>query len=112
MRISDLSSDVCSSDLVSDPSTYCSIQERHPGSDSTGCRKALFDRHHLRRIRGLQGKYVLKASAQPSLMIIAMQHDWHSLGMQGFNQRIGICRQESEGRSEEHTSELQSLMRS
>src|SRR3546814_7040247 len=31
MRISDWSSDVCSSDL---PSTYCSIQERHPNSDS------------------------------------------------------------------------------
>src|SRR3546814_9518358 len=93
MRISDWSSDVCSSDLGRRPAPYLRLSDRHDGG------------HPSRRAEG-RG--------------VAIRHRlcglWHKCTGTGL-ERLCECRRKgkdgrhSHNRSEEHTSELQSLMR-
>src|SRR3546814_8589884 len=96
MRISDWSSDVCSSDLVSDLlhlAQQCII-EAVLDDQPLGCRTALASRHES----GLNNHHRSRV---------------HIRGIPDHNGIIAThfqC-QDFIGRSEEHTSELQSLMR-
>src|SRR3546814_986159 len=83
MRISDWSSDVCSSDLLSAPSAVASTAKRPPAF----C--------HAR----LKGPSTTNASS-PS-----------PLSARGVSDGVRTSPSAPEARSEEHTSELQSLMR-
>src|SRR3546814_7539748 len=93
MRISDWSSDVCSSDLSQIAGLCCSLHreragvyERDQGGDGLG-----FDQLNLPR----------RASGTPL-----------AADIQGRQRQVRLCPlQMGECRSEEHTSELQSLMR-
>src|SRR3546814_9211898 len=100
MRISDWSSDVCSSDLN--------------GVDA---------QHQLARLEGL-GQVVVGAGLEAGDAVLGLAHggqqqDRHgAFPAQGFRElQAGLAghhdveHQQVEGRSEEHTSELQSLMR-
>src|SRR3546814_8849954 len=95
MRISDWSSDVCSSDLAkhqSQPNELPSITSTPAAASSSrsasDAAKSLAARASLRRIR--------VASMSSSVIVAALGWTRRSAGI---------------GRSEEHTSELQSLMR-
>src|SRR3546814_1147917 len=95
MRISDWSSDVCSSDLESAPAEHhilrCVYQYRIDRSHTIADRKGDKAAVDLHRILQLLFKHLLDECADIKL---------GQLGVAG-----------PEGRSEEHTSELQSLMR-
>src|SRR3546814_3080730 len=89
MRISDWSSDVCSSDLLPAPSkSLCPAGEDLP-------------RHHIRR----PGSKVEGRSSRYSALTLIAERGFGEL----HDFRIGI--RHIHRRSEEHTSELQSLMR-
>src|SRR3546814_7677630 len=101
MRISDWSSDVCSSDLIAAGRRLCIAEQdgdrrgRHAGivvADVRDKAAAPRERHLVRR-RQRAGAGIEGAAARET--IGALRH------------RLGLVRQ----RSEEHTSELQSLMR-
>src|SRR3546814_9451199 len=98
MRISDWSSDVCSSDLA----RRRAMQGRPPGRTPT----TLIHRAKLRGIRCLTWCSLLRFLEQElrvrGLSIIPGQRGWP---LNAFQRRA------SPARSEEHTSELQSLMR-
>src|SRR3546814_6000496 len=85
MRISDWSSDVCSSDLIVPPDRIYPIVERRPAS----------------RDRGRRGDRPGARCAEPR------RHD----RVRARFHAVFDARQPRRGRSEEHTSELQSLMR-
>src|SRR3546814_3944390 len=87
MRISDWSSDVCSSDLEADQEAECRHRPEHPG--------ALVDKEI-----GDQAQYAREHTEIDDMA--AGQHD----RLAGH-----VAVQLQKGRSEEHTSELQSLMR-
>src|SRR3546814_10330247 len=91
MRISDWSSDVCSSDLASSGMEYLLIDAARPDADIIA--HPLFTQH-LRHALG-RGDDGVETAIETT--------------QQGFDHRL----QKSEPiiRSEEHTSELQSLMR-
>src|SRR3546814_7708560 len=90
MRISDWSSDVCSSDL-----------RRNSGTD--GARRHAVE-CHLRLARRFPGHLAPRQhSAPPPGRAHTVEHR--------IANRLLIARHQPEARSEEHTSELQSLMR-
>src|SRR3546814_3184354 len=127
MRISDWSSDVCSSDLQ--PAKSGKTGNKHPGLDEIGARvfilvaadAASIDLDPgLRRRECKHGPGILPGRARNLVRNIAPGHGIaiKARGEHGANQRSDIfthlCRyRQSRGcpRSEEHTSELQSLMR-
>src|SRR3546814_5130011 len=100
MRISDWSSDVCSSDLLVllDP-----VADLHVPADDLRFRDAFAD------VRQPERK---KRHDSPSILqnLVDRLADAHRAGEIGPFQAVRIGRVEA-GRSEEHTSELQSLMR-
>src|SRR3546814_8290108 len=98
MRISDWSSDVCSSDLLD----YCQrlraeLEARSPGRPAV-------------------------LAGDPAWLIVekilaedeVLAHDWQVDGTSGYDymNQVGAVLHDAQARSEEHTSELQSLMRS
>src|SRR3546814_4425975 len=90
MRISDWSSDVCSSDL-----TEIAIEQHHP---------LAVERHRHREIDRHRGL------ADAALAAGDGDH-LHRLGRTQAPQAGGLAAAQAGARSEEHTSELQSLMR-
>src|SRR3546814_1273683 len=99
MRISDWSSDVCSSDL-SGRKLHAGDQRTCPDHPAFGPRQARTGRH-ARRARQAQRRHP-EDPRRPD----------RRLGDQGRQCRDQACRHRRiDGRSEEHTSELQSLMR-
>src|SRR3546814_1205708 len=109
MRISDWSSDVCSSDLAG----------RHPDDHPGFAQSALF----LWRVEadlGADRIQLLQGQAGEGAGVPAAQHLWSEHGMETRHppidresaRRCRPWRGSIGGRSEEHTSELQSLMRS
>src|SRR3546814_5427111 len=95
MRISDWSSDVCSSDL-----------EPRRGGNAGGDA-----RHHLDRNAGSAQASDFLAGATEDHRIAGFQpHDMLALAGQPHHQCVDVILPAA-GRSEEHTSELQSLMR-
>src|SRR3546814_3364867 len=88
MRISDWSSDVCSSDLEQLPARH-----RH---------RARGDAFALQLLHGGQCEAGFRAGAD---------HDDVGFAAFGIEQHVGALAQAVGRRSEEHTSELQSLMR-
>src|SRR3546814_6863615 len=112
MRIMDLSSDVCSSDLLE-------IELVQPifGNDETSRRRvillACISRRHDATFEGLQGSERLDRGICP-ISLVMIEHDRISPPLRhgdgdDFVPKLAVapCR----CRSEEHTSELQSLMR-
>src|SRR3546814_3757015 len=104
MRISDWSSDVCSSDLVSDTftlgtGTTATFQVNVPVQPTVNGREASAGRLHLRVL-------------QPANATLSVQ-SWNSIdsGEYGKGWRIDVSGGSTGYRSEEHTSALQSLMR-
>src|SRR3546814_7897930 len=101
MRISDWSSDVCSSDLS--PACF--------GSHGAKCcallpSSALGFNERLRQVKGLQGdgQGVLDVRPFDAIGAVKIGADQQAARLRGLG-RVGL------DRSEEHTSELQSLMR-
>src|SRR3546814_8376585 len=105
MRISDWSSDVCSSDLdCKESRLLCELPSMRPPPIAllfaSFVSSALGDGDHS-RIRGQN----LRSCSGLIGLIDDMLPSWREIGSLGF------CRRRLQGRSEEHTSELQSLMR-
>src|SRR3546814_1563565 len=93
MRISDWSSDVCSSDLVTAGASCLRTTERPSGERPSGERESWFERSDVIGVlaQGKEGR-----TRQQRLAAVKGARFPSALG---------------KGRSEEHTSELQSLMR-
>src|SRR3546814_9289534 len=87
MRISDWSSDVCSSDLARISVTYRDLK---PGPVT------------FRMARSSPGRYAIHEFAKNVYSVSAVD---------GAGKTVPITRRDPYSRSEEHTSELQSLMR-
>src|SRR3546814_1384333 len=113
MRISDWSSDVCSSDLETRGSRPSALLQAVPGQRPLdmfahdGIRLVaarLESRHHLRRGRRVAKRH--RDVAQPPRMAAAADR-----GPLGALQELPFRPGEQLRRSEEHTSELQSPMR-
>src|SRR3546814_8146348 len=98
MRISDWSSDVCSSDLGN---SVCKASQRYPAF-------ALWDRRQARKLGFPVGN--LGGDTPPWANVCDCHPCAHRLGDYGTHNLS--CRDMMGSRSEEHTSELQSLMRS
>src|SRR3546814_1419610 len=102
MRISDWSSAVCSSDLIDDAIVADGGSEGVDSDGSDLCRL------HPRDRTGARGRRRVRAAADhPGDLFL-------SVGIAGGFGGAAACRQGAgagRGRSEEHTSELQSLMR-
>src|SRR3546814_10357001 len=95
MRISDWSSDVCSSDLVPHrltPRPFCLLP------------RCEFDRPEPRSIRRVEQQEMHAAVRQ-------QQFDHQPIAVERHGADLAVGRQRFANRSEEHTSELQSLMR-
>src|SRR3546814_2994198 len=112
MRISDWSSDVCSSDLP----LPLRGRRRRPGAGRTRA-----PRRHAGRSRGIVRSECAAGAAGMNAMIDAPALPLDRLGrplrdlrlsvIEACNFRCGYCMPADKVRSEEHTSELQSLMR-
>src|SRR3546814_4503370 len=101
MRISDWSSDVCSSDLlVRSCQHIAAIDEpaRQPEHASEPCLQPGRDFGHFARAAGRTGVEQDRAIAKHQRRVLDKD-------------RVGVGFQRRKDRSEEHTSELQSLMR-
>src|SRR3546814_9222300 len=98
MRISDWSSDVCSSDLAAN---------RLVGADGA---LVPVDPDIARGDRGRQIVAGFTADIDIRLQQHALRIGWHAAA-QCFEMPMSLCTAEPVERSEEHTSELQSLMR-
>src|SRR3546814_4776528 len=126
MRISDWSSDVCSSDLSRDftfPDRRVNLRlaggsrlERRRGAHSQASRQA-GDQFHRNRARGrIQGTRIMTSLrirlfllvAAATAIVWALAAAWTVLSARADVERVLDRRLQ---RSEEHTSELQSLMR-
>src|SRR3546814_9429372 len=99
MRISDWSSDVCSSDLGGIGAAG-GIEDHH----AVGAELALHQGFDLRIVRRLDGDIVVEVGDGGRRVA---QHEALAVERQALCQRAQVDRE----RSEEHTSELQSLMR-
>src|SRR3546814_1243608 len=112
MRISDWSSDVCSSDLIGklpDPTTAAALQ-RVPGVQvSTNRNNELGDV----RVRGLPD-VLTTVNGREVFTTTGRSFDLQDMPAEALS-RVNVYKSQTaditEGRSEEHTSELQSLMR-
>src|SRR3546814_1842829 len=106
MRISDWSSDVCSSDLVSDLlhlAQQCII-EAVLDDQPLGCRTALASRHESGLNNHHRSRVHIRGIPDHNGIIATHFQCQDFIGMSGQLRIDG-------DRSEEHTSELQSLMR-
>src|SRR3546814_5066967 len=108
MRISDWSSDVCSSDLLCADCNLMCIDVLAP---SAGLRRVLQERQERFKRRAWPHVLELHAIERPADVQILDRHDDQRLRAQlGLHGERGQNRH-PDARSEEHTSELQSLMR-
>src|SRR3546814_5194424 len=113
MRISDWSSDVCSSDRKARPEQYVDdpalILERD--EDRIALARPLADQHDA---RGAHDRSVLRrrnlGGAQDALALEIAAQEGHRMALQRQARRL-VIGEHMLDRSEEHTSELQSLMR-
>src|SRR3546814_9515371 len=104
MRISDWSSDVCSSDLPTDQAADFPV--RHVGKSATNSSfRGANDARVQPAIRAASRLSVARAAVRPECW------QQRSLRSCALCPRSRICRTLPPMRSEEHTSELQSLMR-
>src|SRR3546814_1401557 len=96
MRISDWSSDVCSSDLDGPARAVAAEARRHGGlrADQQDRCAAVLQQLHLAELRGCVGNLL-----------------HHLAGRRAVEHQPEVLAAPEGGRSEEHTSELQSLMR-
>src|SRR3546814_5852652 len=110
MRISDWSSDVCSSDLELEPGTFTQRFRDAQGQESphlrAGAEAQCRSRHLGRRHQGGDRQGPGSRSRRFHVPSLLVQHTRNSEGLD----RSRLCVW-SFLRSEEHTSELQSLMR-
>src|SRR3546814_9248819 len=105
MRISDWSSDVCSSDLLE-----CALRGL-PGR-RLAARDAGFHRRTWHRAEpGDHADRAARLHRRIFSCVVALQHDPHRLLPRYLELYLGRLLQAAHRRSEEHTSELQSLMR-
>src|SRR3546814_9462286 len=120
MRISDWSSDVCSSDLchAATVSDAASAEHRNPianGIDHLGDQRYRPDRRIVpAAIVALRDDHVDPRLYNLQCMFDFAHHchDDRAVGVKAVHPRSGIAQSRRiDGRSEEHTSELQSLMR-
>src|SRR3546814_2185318 len=101
MRISDWSSDVCSSDLITPPGLYTAGHERHDRPVDHPC-------HH----RSDGGRRLCRPSlGDARLSLVASQEPPRAAPRPVREKRLVRRNVRHTLRSEEHTSELQSLMR-
>src|SRR3546814_1387738 len=111
MRISDWSSDVCSSDLLADAGEGRGVAARVAGEIvvEIGVRVEVEDRHRaVASRRGLderEGHRMVAAEGERNVSILA------HIGDVPADHRVVLRRVFGQRRSAEHTSELQSLMR-
>src|SRR3546814_2778617 len=117
MRISDWSSDVCSSDLsqTRGSSASCPIFEHRLPGKRTGSRKKLKNRDRERRVMNNKA-YLLASAVLMALPQVSNAQEAIAEEPDGGNDVIVVTAQRQaqslqDVRSEEHTSELQSLMR-
>src|SRR3546814_1015709 len=103
MRISDWSSDVCSSDLVEELPLARAREVRHQRLDPAMMR----GRHLVEQVPTFLGESHNRRSA---VVGIDGRHD-KFLSLKLTDDRGDIALRDKQRRSEEHTSELQSLMR-
>src|SRR3546814_2414356 len=112
MRISDWSSDVCSSDLLDRRVLQAAVARNSKFIDDAGqsalffgCRKGSADPEDSRRQR--------RDEQQANFPFVHVWHHWRSgVGLDLFSKALPDSSSGSVvARSEEHTSELQSLMR-
>src|SRR3546814_2504496 len=113
MRISDWSSDVCSSDLLRAPGSRAdhrlAAQPRRPWSFWGLPGAAGRSRPHLPAAPGARAPHRLRREDQPRA---GGQRPAQRRGLEGrAGERLAAAAEQPGGRSEEHTSELQSLMR-
>src|SRR3546814_3830725 len=99
MRISDWSSDVCSSDLA------------RTGSGA-GCARGFAGAAPAVCARGFAGASPAGLAAERERPRLGWLRGWSSASSDGPEGAAGACPESGVRRSEEHTSELQSLMRS
>src|SRR3546814_8357456 len=110
MRISDLRSDLCASDLLHSaslpalafsflPHVIRAFQKRHPGVSIH------LDTHSSSTVRQLV------ANQQFDIGLATRAHEVAGMSASTFLRSVGACILPPGHRSEEHTSELQSLMR-
>src|SRR3546814_3141791 len=108
MRISDWSSDVCSSDLLEGTSSVRSLSEgpaiQSDWLDRQGLDRAMCGRHPL------GGKPAIKSRPRNASRSILTKVDLMHTSVSKLPNGVR-CKPLAIGRSEEHTSELQSLMR-
>src|SRR3546814_982749 len=102
MRISDLSSDVCSSDLG------CSPQRSSPARESTG-RSKMESEFQSHRHASLAVTAVLATAT--ALLPISAAASENQCGEHKDVKQLLLQKYNESPRSDEHTSELQSLMR-
>src|SRR3546814_7835098 len=121
MRISDWSSDVCSSDLA-DAAPKVGAAESALVLAVRQVSQLDQDRRHVRRLEHGESREAMRVAENPDLALqFVDQHARedrrivHRLALAQRDQegcdRIRLVGQIDPGRSEEHTSELQSLMR-
>src|SRR3546814_3671372 len=121
MRISDWSSDVCSSDLEHEPENESETNDRSPrradlsrhpggsGGERAGrCRARADRRAPVRQPAARQRRRRDGGAVLPALLGVPLHRPPGRAAARCRTARRGAARQ---GRSEEHTSELQSLMR-
>src|SRR3546814_7739781 len=114
MRISDWSSDLCSSDLMADPDAHAPeivADMRDHAADAIMPRRAaaLLDLYLHRR----EVEFVVKGGDVLRRQLVEIHRGAHAAAAfvhegRGFEQQHALA---ADARSEEHTSELQSLMR-
>src|SRR3546814_9443267 len=116
MRISDWSSDVCSSDLSASLPTVGTYLDEMPITTIQGALDIhAYDLARVEALAGPQGTLYGASSMAGTIKLVTNQPDYSSsygamdfeLNSVAHGEFGGIA----EGRSEEHTSELQSLMR-
>src|SRR3546814_4294776 len=103
MRISDWSSDVCSSDLIYDWRHYLAVVQRKPGALHNGA-PFLEMPEAFRQLQGHLLKRLGGDREMVEILALVLQHN-----EQAVLSAVELALEA--GRSEEHTSELQSLMR-
>src|SRR3546814_7101722 len=99
MRISDWSSDVCSSDLL------------HPEALDILARAGATVTPGSQRVRLDRGLVKAALASAPAAFTLHARNPAHDLPVGGRNIAFGSVASAPNARSEEHTSELQSLMR-
>src|SRR3546814_5240151 len=113
MRISDWSSDVCSSDLGLEQAGHLHREASLAGVEGAGGDHQVGLGDHLQNIAGAEVVALQRKRIDDDLeQLVAVADD---VGLEhagdALDAVLQVARDAQQGRSEEHTSELQSLMR-